>query len=368
MTAWTAGLGLTAIRNALERNAGGYVGVEAERTLLRVARHQTRGRREAWSVASIPLPMESAGRLKETNRGLRAATRRAGIQKGPAICAINSPAIDVFPLELRPTESESLEGLVVAHAQKQLGRGLDDVVLDYAPLPDLVRRPGEGTVPVIAFAAPRELVETLLVRIEALGLNVVRILTPACALAPRVAGAEEEARHLIIDTALEGTSVSVAQHGHVLLERILPWGLRKLAERLGSELDLDEQRCEEFLTAASPSASTSERPGDGGEPADPMEALVREVLAPAIRELAREAAACLDYCDSVLRHVPASAVVLVGPLANYPTLRKLLEAELNLPVRCQGEGMDLRGLPDDSHAAAFATAASCALWKEEASG
>lgn len=364
MNPLTAGLRTIGIRNPLKRSAGGFVGVEAERTQLRVARRQTHGRREAWSVASIPLPIESPEGSKGADRTPRTPTSRVGIQKGPAICAINSPAIDIFPLELRPTESEGIEALVVAHAQKQLGRGLDEVVLDYAPLPEPVMRPGGGTVPVLAFAAPRELVETLLTRIEALGLNVVRILTPACALAPRVARVDPEARHLVIDTALEGTSISVAQHGHVLLERILPWGLRRLAERLGSELDLDEQRCEEILTIGSPSRSISERPEAGEQGADPMEGLMREVLAPAFRELGREAAACLDYCDSVLRHLPATAAVLVGPLGNYPTLRKLLEAELNLPIRRLGEGIDLGGLPEDGQAGGYATAASCALWEE----
>jgi Tfp pilus assembly PilM family ATPase len=120
-------------------------------------------------------------------------------------------------------------------------------VLDYTPLPEWVRRSSEKTVPVLVFSASREVVEGILKKTERLGLRVERLVTPACVLAQQVARSEPETRHLMVATSEEATSISVVQDGHVLLERIIPWSLGRLVDRLRGELDLEERQSRALL-------------------------------------------------------------------------------------------------------------------------
>jgi Tfp pilus assembly PilM family ATPase len=362
--AFAAGLARAAARGYLARGTEEFIGMEAERTSTRWARLRSHAGRQLWSLATLPVSPEDSRTDARADQHDRAALKRLGGSGRPVVCAVTSPGIDIFPLEFRAADAGSVESLVVSHAQRQISRPLEELVLDYSPLPESVRRPNEDTVAVLVYSAPRRLVDSVLREIDRLGLEAERFITPACALAPHLADGEAGARHLLIHTAMEATSVSVVQQAHVLLERILPWGVRRLSGRLAAALDLEESRCEGFLT---PDPSRHDPSGPESPPeqdARPIDSLVTEVLAPAFQELAREAATSLDYCDSVLRHVPTAGVVLVGPLASHADFRKILRTELNLPIRGLEDGMRLHGLEKEPEGVSYAAAAGCALWSD----
>ena len=286
--------------------------------------------------------------------------RRAGVPRGPAVCALAVPAIDIFPLHLPAGDRQSIETAVVAQAQAQLSYRLSDAVLDYTILPERARRPGT-TLPVLVFAAPRELVESLLARLEGIGLLVERLMTPASVLAPHVGGAEVAARHLLLATGEQATSISVVQDGAVLLERILPWGTATLVERLHEELNLPEAQCRALLEVDGPRRETAETPADDGRP---LASAMQEILGPTFRWLAHETAGCVGYCDSFLNHEPAVSVVVSGPLGHQRILREVLARELELPVCGALECLDLPGRSPHEDASTYAAAIGGALWCE----
>jgi Tfp pilus assembly PilM family ATPase len=338
------------------------VGIEADSSVLNLAWTRAGHGPDGWSFARIePIPPESASPRKE-RRSPRDAARKAGVRRGPAVCAISSPAIDVLLIELRASEPEHLDALVVSHLQKQLGKNIDQAVIDYTILPPQVSRRQEESATVLAFSAPREVVLPAIRAIEEIGLDLIRMITPAHAVAPWVAGMTPEARRLVICTATEGTSVSVIQHGHVLVEQMLPWGVRGLAARLASDLDLDERRCMALLTTDI--APTAEPEGIEPQGPESSEEIIRSLLAPSFRDLAHEASTCLDYCDAALKHAPASDLILTGPLARNRGLRRVLERELAIPVRGLLDCVDPRRIDRGTIESPFATAACCALWSE----
>jgi Tfp pilus assembly PilM family ATPase len=334
----------------------GLIGLEAGDGRLRYA--QRRGGRGDWTVGSLQIDAmgaEGAGDLRE----LKARVRRAGVPRGTAVCALAVPAIDIFPLHLPAGDRQSIETAVVAQAQAQLSYRLSDAVLDYAILPERVRRPGTTTVPVLVFAAPRELVERLLALLEGIGLVVERLMTPAGVLAPCVDEATRAARHLLLATGEQATSISVVQDGAVLLERILPWGTVTLVDRLRQELNLPETQCRALLEVDGPRREATEPAAADGRP---LASAMQEILGPTFRWLAHETAGCVGYCDSFLNHEPAISVVVSGPLGHQRMLREVLGRELELPVCGALECLHLPGRSPHEDASAYAAAIGGALW------
>ncbi|MBN1826699.1 MAG: hypothetical protein JW958_10560 [Candidatus Eisenbacteria bacterium] len=349
------------------RSAKTAVGVEAGDDWIRVASRRGRSGDEAWSFAALGPDGEGSdgGGGRSAVRRARDEARRRGVPRGPAVCAISSAAVDIFPLTLRPTDAEPLDAQVVRHARDHLGERIEGAVLDYAVPPEEVWRPGDDAVPALVFAARRDLVDGLLDRLERIGLRADRVVTPACALAPHVDGAASGVRHLLIATGEEATSVSVVENGHVLLERMLPWGFRSLVERLRGELELDDAQSRLLLTAGpGPIAGQDDDEEDAG-PDGAMKGALRQVLEPEYQELAQEASGCLGYANSFFRPAGTAAAILTGPLAESAPLRLFLEEGLGMPVLGPSEGLRLPGFRGSGTAAAFATAAGCALWPGE---
>ncbi|MFH1277604.1 MAG: hypothetical protein ABIK65_04420 [Candidatus Eisenbacteria bacterium] len=303
---------------------------------------------------------DPSGGSKRAEIRLREEARRSGIRKGRAVCALTSPRVDIFPVHVDAGAPGDPVAAVVEQARRHLGNRISESVLDYALLPEEVNRQGEKATAALVFAADRALVNRLLERLESIGVEVDRLLTPACVLAPRVVASEPGTRNILIATAEQSTSVSVVQNGHVLLERILSWGVRDLIARLRSELELDEAQCRRLLVGGPVEAEGDEDPDD--DTPDPMTAALQQVLDPDFQGMAREAGGCLGYCNSFFRSAGTAAAVLIGPLANCDPLRTLLERRLGLPVLDARDGLDIPGLEEGEDAGPFATAACSALW------
>jgi Tfp pilus assembly PilM family ATPase len=349
------------------RAAKRSIGVEADGSLMRIARQETRGKDETWSLATLRLDV-GAKPSKSPRASLRKAARAAGVPRGHVVCALSSPMVEIFPLDLPSTDGDALDALVVENARKHLSYPIEQAVLDYSVMSDHVRRPGEDKTAVLVFSALREIVDRSLKGLEEIGLNATRIVTPACALAPRIVSGAPESRNTIINTAEESTSVSVVQNGEVLLERILSWGTESLSKRLQADLNLDEEKCWRLLNQEESCPESAGPPGGSqDETLNPYTGVFGDVMAPAFQELASAASSCIGYCNSVLRHEAISSILLLGSMASNRALRRFLEQELELTIRDVEYGMNLSGLEKGIDAASYATAACCALWPEDES-
>jgi Tfp pilus assembly PilM family ATPase len=328
-----------------------------------VAQRRLRGGDSRWNLAVL-----ETARFEHGGGPFRLVSERSdtGRQpRGAAICAISSPSVDVFPLNLKPSPTDPLESLVVKHSRKLLSVALEDVVLDYVPLPESVRRPGEETTTVLVFSAPREMIEGILRAAGRIGLKIGRVITPACALAQQAERTKRGTRYLVIALGEEATSVSVVHGGHVLLERMLAWSVRRLVGALCAELGLCESEARSRLVAAA-----CEPSAEGDDRTEPRAARERHddstsaLLRPAFQELTGEAAGCMGYCRSFLKHAAPAGIILAGPLSESAGLRATLQAELGLPVLSAVDELGLEGVDRRRDGAEFVTAASCALWSE----
>ncbi len=359
MATLTAGAKQNGILRSWRAIAPGGVGVEAGGGVLRLAHRKVREKNTEWELLELRPGDFRGGRMSRAS--LVDGDKRGRLPRGAAVCALSSPSLDIFPLNLGAKNSGSLDHLVAAHAREHLEDPLDDVVLDYLRLPDWARRHGDDGTTVLAFSAPREMIERILSDTDSLGLRITRIVTPACALAEQAARCDPEKRYLAVATGTGATSISVFQNGHVLLERILTWSEDELSRRLQRELSPDP------IGAAALVENTS-RPGASdvetvpGERAAGPRRRALDLLESEFMELASEASGCLGYCASFLRHFEVSGIILTGPLAGNETLRGTLHSQLGLEVMDPMKGLRLEEVfeRDDGHA--FATAACCAIW------
>jgi len=366
MPTLTAPQSLVELLRPLRRTSSSVAGVEAGEDWVHVARCRKRkgkdGSERFWSFSEIRIEPEEENAPDEADRRFREAAEKSGGGRGDAVCVINTPAVDIFPLNLRPTESRPLETLVVEHARKHFGAAIEKTVLDFARIPESARRTGDESEAVLLFSVPREVVDRLLGRLESIGLEANRLLTPACALAPRVVWSDPAERQILIATAERSTSVSVIQESHVLLERILPWGARGLVRNLGSELGLDEGQSRTLLTRGEPEGDPDET-DDGGSA--PLGDALRQALEPDFQELVRETNGCVGYCSSFYTPGSMSSVILTGPLARCVPLGDYLGEKPGLPVRSPREGLVLGAPEGESESDVYVVAAAAALWPAE---
>ncbi len=349
-----------ALRSRTRRRS--LVGIEAAESYVRLAQGQAAGDGRRWRVAEVRLPdgITAGGAARQIRSGARAA----GIGGAPAVCAVCTPKVDAFPLTLRAVATESLDSQVASQAIDRLNCSPAEVVIDYARLPVEMTRGGEHGVAVMVFAVPRELAEGLLRTLDHAGLEIERLITPACALAAAMARAEWTERHLVVFPSEEATSVSVVQGGHVLLERFLPWSVRGLVAHMRGELDLEEEQCRRLLSQE-PEIETGGRDAGAAGSLDSLASALREILGPFFQDLAREVASCVGYSDSFLLRTKIAGIVLAGPMAGNALLREFVTKASELPlVELEGRGdLPRRGAcPPDS---TYLPAASCALWPQE---
>jgi len=342
------------------------VGIDAGEAYLCLAQWSVRGNLRTWRAMEVALAGGSADPGGSARR-IRAAAKAADILGGPAVCAICTPKVDVFPLTLRAVASESLDEQVAVQAVDRLNCSPTEVVLDYARLPVEMTRDGEHGVSVLVFAVPRALAEGLLRALDRAGFEVERLMTPACALAAALARSDPGERYVVVFPAHEATSISVVEAGHVLLERILPWSVRGLVGHMHSELDLEEEQCRRLLFQESALAGAAIEPLAAEAPSTrgSLEGALREILGPFFQDLSREVAGCVGYSDSFLRRAQIAGIVLTGPMAGNALLREFVAKASDLPlIELEGRA----GLPRRGECGAdFACtpAASCALWPQE---
>ncbi len=338
------------------------IGVEAGESWMRIAQHDP-GADPAWAEIGIRQTSGSST-PEELGREIRYRCRHEGISPRPAVCALHSPAVDCFPLALSPKEGENLDDLVVAEVRERLSYPLEESVIDYTVLPDSVRKSADSPAALLVYTLHRSTAEDVIRRIEAGGLDLARLVTPACALASRMPDRGSGQRHVLVATSEGASSVSVAQDGFVLVERILPGGAEAMIASLRSQLRLSEEQCRGLLSPESPAPSDIGLPSQPAIVSTALRSALVEILGPVYRDLAQEAAGCLGYCDSFLKPKAPSSVVLVGLLSGNDTLRGVLSQALDATVMNAAEALDLPDWEEHAGVDTFAPAAACALWDE----
>jgi general secretion pathway protein L len=276
----------------------------------------------------IMVPPGDAPLIDRQMQAAREALSNLGGEVTPYL-VIPGDQLSVRVLELPFSEARKIDQVVGYELESQIVSPIEDVVFDHMVA---AQRP-EGTT-VLAAAAKRVDLAAYLAAADAHGLHpralfagpvIYRSLFPS---SPAAAPADGPASpcQAVVDFGHERTNVCVVRGGNAVFARTILRGgahlTAAIARAFGADLDRAEQakRGEAFL--ASP-----------GRPADnpllvKLDAVLREALAPTVRELRQTLASF-----SANSRQDVGALLVVGGGGRLAGLLPFLEAELGIPAR-----------------------------------
>ncbi|HVY36751.1 MAG TPA: pilus assembly protein PilM [Polyangia bacterium] len=286
----------------------------------------------------IMVPPGDAPLLERQMQAAREALSHLGGEVTPYV-AIPGDQLSVRVLDLPFSEARKIDQVVGYELESQIVSPIEDVVFDYL----VAAQRAEGTT-VLAAAAKREEVAAFLATADAQGVHprslyaapvIYRSLFPAGFPAAAPAAVEPAAGEVpapvaacraVVDFGHERTNICIIRDGHVLFARTIRRGgahlTAAIARAFGADLERAEQakRGEAFLASPGRLATTPLL--------SKLDAVLREALAPTIRELRQTLASF-----SAGSHQEVQALLVVGGGGRLAGLLTFLEAELGIPAR-----------------------------------
>jgi type IV pilus assembly protein PilM len=261
-------------------------------------------------------------------------------------------------------DPDELETAVRFQAQEQLPMPLDQAVLDHQVVARYTGEDGSRGMEVVAVAARRDMLETLLGAVRGAGLRPVGIDLSAFALIrglvrdqpqeqPAAAeqngdgeqngdiGSQPVAQPAVMYCNLgDVTNLAVARGSSCVFTRISPFGVEAIAQRLAERRTLSLDHARQWLVHVGMERSIAEIDGD-----DEVIVATRETLEEGASKLADELRLSLDFYGAQEGVPPVERIVVTGPGSTIPGLTDRLQTGLGQPFSI-GRPAALSGLDD----------------------
>ena len=295
--------------------------------------------------------------------------------------AVPGDQLSVRLMQLPFTDARKVDQVVGYELEGQIVHSLEDVVFDHL----VVGESAEGSS-VLAVAAKRDDIAALIAANEAKGTHpralyaapvVYRTLLPPYTAPPALEGAEPPPPpvRVVLDMGHARTNVCFVRNGETLYARTIMRAGAHLTQTIAKAFEADHDRAEQAKRSDAvllPVDTTAPTPL-----AAKLDAVLREALAPLVREL-RQTFASFRAAEKA----DVKALLVTGGTGRLKGLLPFLEAELGIaahflairPVLARGAGGedaevgDLGDVPSDeseSHALAAAIALAASRGSKE---
>jgi type IV pilus assembly protein PilM len=236
-------------------------------------------------------------------------------------------------------DPEELDTAVRFQAQEHLPMPLDQAVLDHRVVSRWTAEDGTRGMEVVAVAARRDMLHSLLAAVRKAGLRPVGIDLSAFAMIRALAhetadaGAQveppesgEEAVQPHVPVVLycnlgDVTNLAVARGSTCLFTRISPFGVEVIAQKLAERRTLALEHARQWLVHVGLERPTFEIEGD-----QEIVAATREILEEGASRLADELRLSLEYYGAQEGAPAVERIVVAGPGTTIPGLTGHLEA------------------------------------------
>jgi len=325
------------------------VGLDLEAGSVAAAEIGANGSRQVSQVAIAPL---SGGVIKEgevvdpgaLGAALRSLFAEHKLSKSVRLGVANQ-RVSVRTLRLPLIEDpEELATAVRFQAQEHLPMPLDQAVLDHRVISRSTSEDGTRGMEVVAVAARRDMLHTLLSAVRHAGLRPVGIDLSAFALiralaregdAPSPEAEQEtelptEAKHVpavLYCNLGDVTNLAVARGSTCLFTRISPFGVEVIAQRLAERRTLALEHARQWLVHVGLEQPSFEVQGD-----PEIVAATREALEEGASKLADELRLSLEFYAAQEGVPPVERIVLAGPGSMIPGLTDRLHTGLGQPM------------------------------------
>jgi type IV pilus assembly protein PilM len=336
------------------------VGIDIEAGSLAAAEIGANGARRVSQVAIAPL---SGGVVKEGEvvdpdalaAALRSLFAENNLSKSVRLGVANQRvAVRTFRLPLIE-DPEELETAVRFQAQDELPMPLDQAVLDHRVVSRFSNEDGTRGMHVVAVAARRDMLVTLLSAVRGAGLRPVGIDLSAFALiralareggeAPQLDGeqptaeqpapeqptAEQPTEQVHVPAVMycnlgDVTNLAVARGSTCLFTRISQFGVESIAQRLAERRTLAIDHARQWLVHVG-----LERPAFEIEGDSEIVAATRETLEEGAAKLGDEIRLSLEFYAAQTGVPPVERIVVAGPGSTIPGLTDKLHGGLGQP-------------------------------------
>ncbi|HKH41131.1 MAG TPA: type IV pilus assembly protein PilM [Solirubrobacterales bacterium] len=335
------------------------VGLDIESGSVAATEVKTNGSRAVGRTAIAPLHpgIVNEGEVVDTEAlsdALRSLFAQHKLGKDVRLGVANQRVV-VRTLQLPLIEDEKeIDTAVRFRAQDQIPMPLDQAVLDHRVVSRGKSPEGDRQMEVIAVAARRDMVVSLLAALRKAGLKPVGIDLSAFGMIraldagptpPAEVGGDEDAQ--IQTTVLycylgDITNLAVARGGQCLFTRVAPFGMESIAQRVAerAEVSLEDAR-DSVLDVG------LEEPIDSFE-GDEHAQGTRDALEQGATKLVDELRLSLDFYSAQEGAASIERVVLCGPGGSVPGLPERVQAGLGLGIEVMVPAA-LRGLdPEDA--------------------
>jgi type IV pilus assembly protein PilM len=327
------------------------VGLDVEAGSLAAAEIGANGARSVSQVAIAPL---AGGVIKEGEvvdpealaAALRSLFAEHDLSKSVRLGVANQRvAVRTFRLPLIEEPGE-LETAVRFQAQENLPMPLDQAVLDHQVVSRFSNDDGTRGMEVIAVAARKDMLNTLLAAVRAAGLKPVGVDLSAFALIralvrdageevpavePEQPTEEQPTQQVHVPAVMycnlgDVTNLAVARGSTCLFTRISPFGVEVIAQNLAERRTLAIEHARQWLVHVGLERPAFEIEGDAE-----IVAATREVLEDGASKLADELRLSLEFYAAQEGVPPVERIVVAGPGSTIPGLTDRLQAGLGQP-------------------------------------
>jgi type IV pilus assembly protein PilM len=233
-------------------------------------------------------------------------------------------------------DPEELKTAVRFQAQEHLPMPLDQAVLDHRVISRYSGEDGTRGMEVVAVAARRDMLRSLLSAVRDAGLKPVGVDLSAFALIRALAAEgddaapddEQQAEGEHVPAVLycnlgDVTNLAVARGSSCLFTRISPFGVEVIAQRLSERRTLSLEHSRQWLEHVGLERPVHEIEGD-----PEIVAATRETLEEGATKLADELRLSLDFYGAQEGVPPVQRIVVAGPGSTVPGLIARLQAGL----------------------------------------
>lgn len=240
--------------------------------------------------------------------------------------------VSVIDYKVRTGDRE--DEAVLKQAMERVDGGLEQWVVDYTPVRVTEYEAGERSA--LLAMAPRATVLAYLQQLQEAHLQVEALEIGPVAISRLVtciSRSEKTSNALVVNFGNERTYLTIISNRRLILDRMARFGEQPLLEELQRALDMSTD------TARSLAYQYGVGPEPGGlavgsdlTNADEIAGTVLGILKPAFGVLCEEIAKVLIYHASQMRGESVDVVYLLGSVARWPGIDRLLAGLLSLPV------------------------------------
>ena len=333
------------------------VGLDIESGSIAATEVRANGSRSVTRTAIAPLGpgVVNEGEVVDAaalSDALRALFSQHKLGKAVRLGVANQRVV-VRTMQLPLIEDEDeIDTAVRFRAQDQIPMPLDQAVLDHRVIARGKGADGERQMEILAVAARRDMVTSLLEALRKAGLHPVGIDLSAFgmirALDVKPPLPEDASEGQVQTTSLfcnlgDVTNLAVARGGACLFTRVAPFGVESIAQRVAERESLPMEDARDQLLDVGLEESIESFEGE------PSAVATREALEEGASKLVDELRLSLDFYRAQEDAAAIEHVVLCGPGSSIPGLPERIQTGLGLGIEVMTPSA-LRNLDDEDAA------------------